>query len=61
MITDVGFDQAFTYSYSRRDQTYAGLWYKDDVEPASKSRRLTELIDAFQGTFLSRAGVARMR
>ena len=34
-----GYDQAFTYSYSRREQTYAGLFFKDDVEETVKSKR----------------------
>ena len=45
----MGFDQAFTYAYSRREQTYAGLFYADDVPAEVKARRLGELIDAFQG------------
>ena len=28
LLREVGFDQAFTYSYSRRDQTFAGLFMK---------------------------------
>ena len=48
-MTEVGFDQAFTYAYSRREQTYAGLFYADDVPAEVKARRLGELIDAFQG------------
>jgi hypothetical protein len=39
MMTEVGYDQAFTYAYSRREQTYAGLFFKDDVEEGTKKRR----------------------
>ena len=48
LIKEIGFDQAFTYSYSRREQTYAGLFYKDDVPADVKARRLAEVIDLFQ-------------
>ena len=47
-MTEVGFDQTFTYSYSKREQTYAGLFYQDDVPEAIKGRRLQEMIDTFQ-------------
>lgn len=50
MIQEIAFDQAFTYSYSRREQTYAGLFYQDDVNDDVKAERLGELIDAFQST-----------
>jgi tRNA A37 methylthiotransferase MiaB len=48
LMRETGFDQAFTYKYSKREQTYAGLHLKDDVPEEVKSRRLSELIDAFQ-------------
>jgi len=54
LLRDVSFDQAFTYSYSRREQTYAGLFMSDDVLPEVKSRRLTEMVDTFQGTVQSK-------
>ena len=47
-MREVGYDQAFTYKYSKREQTYAGLHLEDDVPEEVKSRRLTELIDTFQ-------------
>ena len=50
LISEVGYDQAFTYSYSRREQTFAGLFYEDDVPGDVKSRRLSEIIDLFQAT-----------
>ena len=50
LLSEVGYDQAFTYSYSRREQTYAGLFYEDDVPEDVKSRRLSEIIDLFQAT-----------
>jgi tRNA A37 methylthiotransferase MiaB len=40
LVRQVGFDQAFTYSYSKREQTYAGLFYNDDVGAQEKQRRL---------------------
>lgn len=54
MMQQVQFDQAFTYSYSMREQTYAGLFLDDDVPEDVKSRRLTELIDTFQNTAQTR-------
>ena len=54
MMQQVEFDQAFTYSYSMREQTYAGLFLEDDVPDHVKSSRLTELIDTFQSTSQSR-------
>lgn len=39
LMRDVGYDQAFTYAYSRREQTYAGLFFKDDVEESVKASR----------------------
>ena len=50
LLRDIGYDQAFTYSYSKREQTYAGLFYQDNIPDDVKSRRLTELIDTFQQT-----------
>jgi tRNA A37 methylthiotransferase MiaB len=54
LMREVGFDQAFTYSYSRREQTYAGLFLKDDVPEETKARRLTEMVDTFQSTSMQR-------
>lgn len=54
LLREVGYDQAFTYSYSRREQTYAGLFLKDDVSEVVKSRRLTEVIDTYQREAMSR-------
>jgi len=31
LLREVQYDQAFTYAYSRREKTYAGLFYADDV------------------------------
>eukprot|EP01039_Chlorochromonas_danica_P001286 gene1286-1404_t len=50
LLRTVGFDQAFTYKYSRREQTYAGLHLIDDVPEDIKSRRLAEVVDTFQLT-----------
>lgn len=54
LLQKVGFDQAFTYAYSRRDQTFAGLFLEDDVPEDVKSRRLTELVNTFQATSMAR-------
>ena len=54
LIRSIGFDQAFTYAYSRREQTYAGLFYKDDVPETTKQRRLQEVVDTFQQTVRDR-------
>mmetsp|Transcript_28805 Transcript_28805/g.27590 ORF Transcript_28805/g.27590 Transcript_28805/m.27590 type:complete len:605 (+) Transcript_28805:125-1939(+) len=54
LMASVGFDQAFTYAYSRRDQTFAGLFLTDDVPDDVKSRRLTELVDTFQATSMAK-------
>ena len=54
LLREVGFDQAFTYSYSKREQTYAGLFMQDDVEESTKGRRLQELVDVFQSLAVAR-------
>lgn len=54
MLREVGFDQAFTYAYSRREQTYAGLFHQDDVPEPVKARRLAEVIDTFQAVAAER-------
>lgn len=48
LLRTVGFDQAFTYAYSKREQTFAGLFLPDDVPEDVKGRRLQELVDTFQ-------------
>jgi hypothetical protein len=50
LMKSTGYDQAFTYSYSKREQTFAGFFLEDDVAEETKARRLTELIDTFQST-----------
>jgi tRNA A37 methylthiotransferase MiaB len=54
LMTQVQFDQAFMYAYSKREQTYAGLFYPDDVPEGVKSSRLTQLIDTFQAVATAR-------
>ena len=39
LIRDIGYDQAFTYKYSKRQQTFAGLHLNDDVPELIKSKR----------------------
>ncbi|KAK4535383.1 hypothetical protein CDCA_CDCA04G1408 [Cyanidium caldarium] len=48
LMERVGFDQAFTFAYSERERTIAARTMPDDVPPATKSRRLRELIDTCQ-------------
>jgi tRNA-2-methylthio-N6-dimethylallyladenosine synthase len=43
-MTEVAFDSAFMFSYSERDVTYAAKKLPDDVPPAIKKRRLTEIV-----------------
>ena len=54
LLKEIGYDQTFTYAYSRREQTYAGLFMQDDVPEDIKSRRLTEMVDTFQSDVLRR-------
>jgi hypothetical protein len=54
LLQEIGYDQAFTYAYSRREQTYAGLFMKDDVPEDIKSRRLQEMVNMFQSDVLDR-------
>ena len=42
------------YSYSKREQTYAGLFMQDDVPEEVKGKRLTEVISAFYDTVYER-------
>ena len=42
------------YSYSKREQTYAGLFMRDDVPEEVKGKRLTEVISAFYDTVYER-------
>jgi tRNA-2-methylthio-N6-dimethylallyladenosine synthase len=44
LMTEVGFDSAFMFSYSERDVTYAAKKLADDVPAAVKKRRLAEII-----------------
>ena len=54
LLREIGFDQTFTYAYSKREQTYAGLFMTDDVEEGVKSQRLQEMIDTFQRLAIER-------
>jgi len=54
LLSTVGFDQAFTYSYSKREQTYAGLFMTDDIPENVKGRRLQEMVETFQRLALKR-------
>ena len=41
----VQYDMAYMYKYSERPGTLAARKYKDDIDEATKSRRLTEIVD----------------
>ena len=62
LIADVGFDQSFSFIYSRRPGTPAAA-FPDDVEPAEKHRRLErlqELVNA-QAASISRGMVGTVQ
>ena len=44
LFEEVGFDTAFMFQYSERPGTIAARKYPDDVDPATKMRRLNESI-----------------
>jgi tRNA-2-methylthio-N6-dimethylallyladenosine synthase len=44
LLGELRFDSAFMFSYSERDLTYAAKKLPDDVPPAVKQRRLTEIV-----------------
>jgi tRNA-2-methylthio-N6-dimethylallyladenosine synthase len=45
LMQEVKFDFAYMYTYSERPKTLAERKYEDDIPEATKSRRLTEIID----------------
>ena len=45
LMEEVKFDFAYMYTYSERPKTLAERKYEDDVPEATKSRRLTEIIE----------------
>lgn len=45
LMEEVKFDFAYMYTYSERPKTLAERKYEDDIPAATKSRRLTEIID----------------
>ena len=47
VMREVGFDDAFMYLFSMRENTHAWRTYEDDVELAVKKRRLTEIQNTF--------------
>src|SRR5678815_2241498 len=44
LMRDVRFDGAFMFAYSERDLTFAAKKLPDDVPPAVKQRRLSEIV-----------------
>jgi len=45
LMQEVGYDYAYMFSYSERPKTLAERRYTDDVAPAVKNRRLSEVVD----------------
>lgn len=50
LVTEVGYDGAYTFVYSPRPGTEAGETMPDDVPAEMKSERISELIDVVQAT-----------
>lgn len=50
LMREIGFDHAFMYLYSMRENTYAWRYFKDDIPLEVKKRRLVEIQDAFYST-----------
>ena len=50
LMEQVGFDHAFMYLFSMRENTFAWRHYRDDVPLEVKKRRLAEIQDAFYST-----------
>lgn len=48
LISEVRFEQAFMFAYSRRERTHAAYHYADDVPQDVKLRRLQEVIATFR-------------
>jgi tRNA-2-methylthio-N6-dimethylallyladenosine synthase len=44
LMREIRFDSAFMFAYSERDLTYAAKKLPDDVPPALKQRRLSEIV-----------------
>ncbi|MDR0971697.1 MAG: tRNA (N6-isopentenyl adenosine(37)-C2)-methylthiotransferase MiaB [Bacteroidales bacterium] len=44
IMKEVGYDYAFMFNYSERENTIAAKKYKDNVSPEEKNRRLNEII-----------------
>lgn len=54
LIEMVGYDMAYMFAYSLREKTHAHRNYEDDVPEPIKQRRLSELINMFRQTTISR-------
>ncbi len=50
LVTEVGYDGAYTFVYSQRPGTEAGEQMADDVPPEIKSERIQRLIETVQAT-----------
>lgn len=48
LLSAVRFETAYMFAYSRRERTHAAYHLADDVPPATKARRLQEVIAAFR-------------
>ncbi len=54
LMDEVRFDGAFMFAYSPRKHTYAARFLEDDVAPAEKQRRLSEVIEVQERHALER-------
>ncbi|MSO44878.1 MAG: tRNA (N6-isopentenyl adenosine(37)-C2)-methylthiotransferase MiaB [Thermoleophilia bacterium] len=54
LVTEVGYDGAYTFVYSPRPGTEAGETMDDDVSPEVKSARIGALVDVVQATARTR-------
>ncbi len=59
LMRELRFDFAFMFSYSERDVTYAARRIPDDVSPATKKRRLREIV-ALQETISAEVNAAHV-
>ena len=59
LMREIRFDSAFMFAYSERDLTYAAKKLPDDVSPATKARRLSEIV-ALQETISAEVFAAQV-
>jgi MiaB/RimO family radical SAM methylthiotransferase len=54
LMKEVDYDNCFMFKYSQRAKTHAHRKLKDDVDEATKSRRLDEIIQTFRQGIIAR-------